>query len=532
MLSETLMAHVTPTRYPDVNRIINLLLSRVRGILGDQLIGMVLHGSLANGGFDEYSDIDVIFVTRAELSEDEFFALHEMHADMAKMDSPWAVQQEVSYIPQRALRRFDRSDMLYPHLDRGQGETLRRMAYESDWIIQRHILRERGIVIMGPDLKSLIDPVKPDDLRRAVAEGLPLWLHPILAEPAEIRKRGYQSFFVLSMCRMLYTLKHGEILSKQDAAAWAMQNLDPYWMPLIERALRGRQSPDMDAQPEDIEGTLQMMRFILDQIQPTPYPDVNEILALLSSNVQKILGDQFIGLYLYGSLSSGDFNSETSDIDFLVVTKQTLSREKIANLEDMHQQTWASSLKRAGQLEGAYVPKDLIRRHDPRGHACPTVNEGRFYVAALGSDWILQRHVVREMGVVVEGPDPKTLIDPVGPDDIRGAVMGILEEWWFPMLADPAWLCDHGSKYQAFAVISMCRVLHALAHGTVVSKPEAVRWARQVLATPWLEVIEKALVASESERQDEFVEETLDFIRYVREQAPNFQIFHQETGSP
>lgn len=513
------MTHLPPTPYPDVNKVIDLLLNNVRDILGDGLVGMYLHGSLANGGFDEHSDIDVIFVTIEELSDDHFSSLSDMHAELATIDSHWAVQQEVSYIPQHALRRFDRSDMLHPHLDRGQGEKLHRMAHESDWIIQRHILRERGIVIIGPDPRTLIDPVGPDDMRRAVAEGLPLWLHPILANPVEIRKRGDQSFFVLSLCRMLYTLKHGKILSKQDAAAWAMQNLDPEWRPLIERALVGRQRPDDDAPPQDIEETLQMMRFTLEQIKPTPYADVNEVLSLLLSNVKQILRDQFVGLYLYGSLSSGDFDSETSDIDFLVITTQTLSDEKIASLEAMHKETWATSLKRAGELEGAYVPRELIHRHDPHSPACPTVNEGRFYVAELGSDWIIQRHVVREMGVIVEGPDPKTLIGPVGSDDIRGAVLGILREWWFPMLADPSWLRDHGSKYQAFAVITMCRVLHSMEYGTIASKPKAIRWARETLGSPWLDVIEKALTASKSSEQGAFLEETLDFIRFVQDRT-------------
>ena len=510
-----------PTPYPHVNAIVKRLLTNVRDILGDQLVGMYLHGSLANGGFDEHSDIDVVFVTQEELPEQAFSALHDMHADMAKNDSPWAVQQEVSYIPQSTLRRFDRSDMLHPHLDRGPEEKLRWMAHESDWTIQRHILRERGIVIMGPEPRGLIDPVKPDDLRRAVAEGLPLWLNPILNNPSEINRRGYQSFFVLSLCRMLYTLKRGAIISKQEAAAWAMESLDPHWIPLIERALIGRQNPDQEADAQDIEETLQMMRFTLEQIKPTPYPEVNEVLSLLIKNVKRILRDEFVGLYLYGSLSSGDFDSETSDIDFLVVTSQELAEEKIAGLEDMHQQAWASSLKRAGQLEGAYVHKALIRRHDPQAAPCPTVNEGRFYLAPLGSDWIIQRHVVREMGGVVEGPDPRSLIDPVSPQDIRGAIFGILQEWWFPMLDDPTWLRDHGSKYEAYAVITMCRVLHALEHGTIVSKPKAIQWARETLGSSWVTVIEKAMIASQSSEQGDFLEETLDFIRFVQARTEN-----------
>jgi hypothetical protein len=34
----------------------------------------------------------------------------------------------------------------------------------------------------------------------------------------------------------------------------------------------------------------------------------------------------------------------------------------------MHKQTWAIRLERAGELEGAYIPKKLIRHHDPNRH--------------------------------------------------------------------------------------------------------------------------------------------------------------------
>ena len=40
----------------------------------------------------------------------------------------------------------------------------------------------------------------------------------------------------------------------------------------------------------------------------TPYPAVNEILSLMFSSVQEILGDQFVGMYLFGSLANGDFD--------------------------------------------------------------------------------------------------------------------------------------------------------------------------------------------------------------------------------
>lgn len=515
--------NINSPAYPGVNEILHVLRSNVKEVLGHQFIGMYLYGSLANGEFDEYSDIDVLIITEREISESTFSALEEVHKRINKIDSPWANQIEASYIPQTAMRRFDPTNKFHPHMDRGDNEVLHWMSHESDWIVQRHILRERGIVIEGPGLQSLIDPVSSDELRRAVAGVLPLWINPILEDSSRIIKRGYQSYCVLTLCRMFYTLRHGEIVSKPAAANWALENLNPKWRLLIERALNGRQTPSLEAGSEDITGTLSMMRHVLGLTKPTPYGEVNEVLILLLSNVKRLLGDQFVGMYLYGSLSSGDFDSNISDIDFLVVTDGILPEKIVAALEAMHRETWATSMKRVGELEGAYVPNKLIRRHDPNDAPCPTVNEGRYYVAPLGKDWIIQRHVVREYGVIVAGPDPKTLIDFVSPDEIRTSVLGVLHEWWFPMLDDPSWLRSHGNAYSAFAVITMCRVLHALEHGTVTSKPKAVQWARQALHPSWLPLLDKAVVASRPESREDFVEEALGFIRFVREQTLNVE---------
>ncbi len=255
--------------------------------------------------------------------------------------------------------------------------------------------------------------------------------------------------------------------------------------------------------------------------RPTSYPDVDEILNLLLEGVKEILGKQFVGMYLYGSLSSGDFDPKSSDIDFVVVTESILPDEAISALADLYQRIWVSGLKWASKLEGSYIPKDLIRRHDPDGPACPTVNEGKFYVDQRGSDWIIQRHVIREYGVVLEGPDPKTLIDFVTSDDIRGAVLNVLHEWWFPMLDDPKWLGERGSEYHAYAVISMCRALHALKHGTIVSKPVAAKWAQEELGEEWSQTIEQSLAAQSHAGKDyDLYNKALDLIRFTMDNSP------------
>ena len=267
------MEHLSRTPYPDVNEVLNLLFADVQGILGNQLIGMYLFGSLANGGFDEHSDIDILFVTETIMPDEMFSKLYKIHECVSSIDSPWAIQLEVSYIPKNALRLFDPTNNKHPHIDRGPGEKLHIMQHEADWIVQRYILRKRGITITGPDPKILIAPVSPADLRWAVSDILHNWFRQFLDDPDRLKSRGYQSYTVLTLCRILYTYEHGEIVSKPAAMEWVKQNLSKEWIGLIDRAWSGRQAPGLKAQTEDIEGTLDFIRYTLEYMSDQkPHP--------------------------------------------------------------------------------------------------------------------------------------------------------------------------------------------------------------------------------------------------------------------
>ncbi len=253
-------------------------------------------------------------------------------------------------------------------------------------------------------------------------------------------------------------------------------------------------------------------------MHPTVYPDVNAVLHVLLSGVQAVLGNQFIGMYLYGSLASGDFDPQRSDIDFVVVTADVLPEEMVTALEAMHARVAASGLKWAAKLEGAYIPLRAFRRYDPTDAPCPYVNEGSFRVGHLGSDWVIQRHVIRGQGVVVAGPAPQPLIDPIRADDLRRAVLATLREWWVPMLQDPDPRLHRG-EYQAYAILTMCRALYTLQYGAVVSKPVAARWAQGALGERWAAMIGRALARRRDGGAVLCLDETLDFVRYALERG-------------
>ena len=262
---------IDPTPYPEVNRMLEELFESLQTILGSHLIGMYLDGSLTSGDFDQDSDIDFVVVTDGEITSDLFSALQAMHERLAAMDSVWAIQLEGSYIPKYALRRYDPAHTLYPNIERGKGERLKMVNHDETWDTHRYVLRERGIVLAGPPAHTLIDPVLTSHLRQAMLSLLSGWVMQILNKPTLMKHHGYQAYIVHSLCRMLYTLQYGTVVSKQMAAGWAQATLDERWIPLIEQTWEGRHDPDSETSPEEVNETLEFIRYTLErsrQFQP------------------------------------------------------------------------------------------------------------------------------------------------------------------------------------------------------------------------------------------------------------------------
>ena len=225
------------TGYADVDAVLAELLAGVRGALGPQLVGVYLDGSLAIGDFSEHSsDVDVLVVTESTLSDEVIAALGTMHARLVTGTSKWARELEVSYIPRRALRRFDPDDNCHPHIERGSDQLVTE-AHDRDWVIHRYVVREHGVALVGPNPRTLIDPVDAEDLRHAVVSLLHGWWMPAPTCRRWLDNPFYRSYAVLTMCRMRYTLQHGAVVSKPSAARWAQTALDAWWTPLIQAAL-------------------------------------------------------------------------------------------------------------------------------------------------------------------------------------------------------------------------------------------------------------------------------------------------------
>lgn len=235
------------TGYPAVDRVLSLLLAELRASLEDRFVGLYLFGSLAGGDFDEsVSDIDLIVAVSGELSGEELERLARMHRDIALRDQQWDDRLDVHYIAVQALRTYD-PDYLQPLISPGEPFNVRKV--ESSWVLNRRMLRERGVALAGPPIASLIDPVPMEAVIRAIRETKQPWLDYL----PDIRRRKTQAFAILTMCRALYALAVGELPAKREAADWAIREL-PERAPLIRQALAWRTAVEDGS--EDHEASL------------------------------------------------------------------------------------------------------------------------------------------------------------------------------------------------------------------------------------------------------------------------------------
>lgn len=238
----------------------------------------------------------------------------------------------------------------------------------------------------------------------------------------------------------------------------------------------------------------------------------------MAAEVQKILGDQLIGLYLTGSLTYGDFDPGSSDIDFLAILDRALSDRQRSRIEK-HSIIADEYPKWAKRIEGSYITKEMLTSKRPPKQPRPYINGGKFWNPdpRYGNEWLVNLFVVHETGVALVGPNPKQIIPPVDIKDVREASNEDLRTDWAPKLTDPAAFekSDYDSSHlQAYAILTICRILYRAKNDHITSKRIASDWVKKTYGKSWSSLIEKAENWQHGQKLD-VRESTLKFMEFV-----------------
>lgn len=230
---------------------------------------------------------------------------------------------------------------------------------------------------------------------------------------------------------------------------------------------------------------------------PTPFPELNVVLAELVAGARSVFADAFCGGYLVGSFALGDAD-EHSDVDFLVVVEREPSAEEEAALQQLHARLWDRPTHWAQHLEGSYVPREALRRPET-GEAFLFLDNGaRELVRDPHCNSAYTRWSLRERGVVLTGPPPTELVAPVSDAELRAEAAGRIREYaeWAREL-DAARRNGDALAFnrwaQPYLVLTLCRLLRTVAEARIGSKREAAEWARASLEPRWRPLVERAL---------------------------------------
>ncbi|MEO5953788.1 MAG: aminoglycoside adenylyltransferase domain-containing protein, partial [Chloroflexia bacterium] len=135
-------------------------------------------------------------------------------------------------------------------------------------------------------------------------------------------------------------------------------------------------------------------------------------------------------------------------------------------------------------------------------------------------------YTLREHGITVAGPPISPLIAQIDPDDMRRAAAPLGMTWLEQSHHDPTWLeWISEQRYQAFVILTLCRLLYTLETGSVTSKPAAARWAKGALGPHWAPFIERALTEQHSHAKtpQSDMDGTIEMVQYTADRFQRWQ---------
>ena len=214
---------------------------------------------------------------------------------------------------------------------------------------------------------------------------------------------------------------------------------------------------------------------------------VRHIIDRLARELRGILQADLVGIYLYGSLISGDFEIAVSDIDLVVVLTTALDARQFRLLERMHARVVSDYPEWHDRLELAYISRRALKTFRAETSTIGIISPGEpFHLIQAGDDWLISWYDLRLNGMALHGPPIESLIDPIPLSDWLDAV----REHIFAYRKTERDAAD--ITFLSYMVLTVARGVYTLAQGQTASKVKAAAWAQKNYPR-WSELITSAL---------------------------------------
>jgi hypothetical protein len=232
-------------------------------LLGANLVGVYVYGSVLDATFDPAgSDIDCIAVTERALTDIECRQLNYWLTEAGAAD-PWVRRLQVSFLIKNTVLADDSRACLF------QFGELKRSGSDGNPIIWMDFF-ERGCTLSGAAPESFLPRITTEIFRRALFREVGYLREELSVKPDSQRREdlSYRVYAVLTLCRILYSVRTGKVVSKARAGRWALDHVPPDWHDLIHQALENGESGWLEALP--VQRLCAFVEYTLAQVDSTP----------------------------------------------------------------------------------------------------------------------------------------------------------------------------------------------------------------------------------------------------------------------
>ncbi len=263
---ETLSASVKE----QINKMANIWVDS----LGDSLIGIYLHGSIALNCFVEgSSDIDILIVSDRKISRDERLAIAKRIIEIDYKPSPL----EMSAIWINDLKpwkyptpcQFHYSDYWTEKYNKMlSGEIKESFIIDEDFTdedIACHVnlINQSGICIYGKEVKDVFPLVPEKDFWNSISSDIEMDFNAL--------NPRYFVSNILSLGRVLSYKYEKKILSKYDAGIWTLNHVPERFKYIIDNSIKSwyLDEGDIDFKEEDLND---LKELLINEIQSNLFP--------------------------------------------------------------------------------------------------------------------------------------------------------------------------------------------------------------------------------------------------------------------
>ena len=220
----------------EIDLVVQSFVSQSRLILGENLVGVYLHGSAVMGCFNPAkSDLDFIVVVAHPMPDETKLAYMDMVLAL-NADAP-AKGIEMSIVLRSVCKPFVYPTPFELHFSErhikwyseNPTDYIQKMnGTDKDLAAHFTVIRERGKCLWGASVPDVFAEVPAADYMDS------LW-EDICDAPDEIENNTM--YLVLNLARVMAYKKEGRVLSKKEGGEWALKNLPEEFAPVVKTAL-------------------------------------------------------------------------------------------------------------------------------------------------------------------------------------------------------------------------------------------------------------------------------------------------------